>query len=239
MTDDDNGGDTSPLYDYAASQAKMLFCGDMGELDRPNAPVELDDDDNAPPLLDVPPAPRREATPAKAEEPPSKTPQTKKKTSKTRLAPRRRASTRPVLERQRRDTSSREARKSRNQPAYSFAPQLCGASPACTSAHNRGGAAPGKSSRRAFLDRQNRAAKAARVRAKRPDDDLDDARSRGPSTTATRRRDGSRAARGRSAVRDVARTATRGAATTTCRLDAIRRRLAAAVAKREGAGGKK
>ncbi|KAK7235654.1 hypothetical protein SO694_00066124 [Aureococcus anophagefferens] len=198
--------------------AKMLFCGDMGELDRPNAPVELDDDDNnAPPLLDVgdrreaawrarsppattggwrlersrqlavvavpvvggearprappgrlkraepdaldrswaaslgesptprsiaaekvvygheleqctfqpeiqkvPPAPRREATPAKAEEPPSKTPQTKKKTSKTRLAP----------------------------------------------------------WRETFLDRQNRAAaKAARVRAKRPDDDLDDARS--------------------------------------------------------------
>ena len=42
MTDDDNGGDTSPLYDYAASQAKMLFCGDMGDLDRPNAPVELE-----------------------------------------------------------------------------------------------------------------------------------------------------------------------------------------------------
>jgi hypothetical protein len=60
MTDDDNGGDTSPLYDYAASQAKMLFCGDMGDLDRPFAPVELDDDDNnAPPLLDV--GDRREA----------------------------------------------------------------------------------------------------------------------------------------------------------------------------------
>ena len=47
MTDDDNGGDTSPLYDYAASQAQMLFCGDMGELDRPNAPVELDDQNAA------------------------------------------------------------------------------------------------------------------------------------------------------------------------------------------------
>ena len=90
----------------------------------------------------VPPAPRREATPAKAEEPPSKTPQTKKKTSKTRLAP---SASKSIdfaqfLERQRRDTSSREARKSRNQPAYSFAPQLCEASLRMYDAHNRGAA---------------------------------------------------------------------------------------------------
>ena len=71
MTDDDNGGDTSPLYDYAASQAKMLFCGDMGELDRPNAPVELDDDNNnTPPLLDV--GDRREAA-WRARSPPATT----------------------------------------------------------------------------------------------------------------------------------------------------------------------
>ena len=71
MTDDDNGGDTSPLYDYAASQAKMLFCGDMGELDRPNAPVELDEDNNnTPPLLDV--GDRREAA-WRARSPPATT----------------------------------------------------------------------------------------------------------------------------------------------------------------------
>ena len=70
MTDDDNGGDTSPLYDYAASQAQMLFCGDMGELDRPNAPVELDDQNSAPPLLDV--GDRREAA-WRARSPPATT----------------------------------------------------------------------------------------------------------------------------------------------------------------------
>ena len=224
----------------------------------------------------VPPAPRREATPAKAEEPPSKTPQTKKKTSKTRLAP---SASKSIdfaqfLERQRRDTSSREARKSRNQPAYSFAPQLCEASLRMYDAHNRGAAPRRKQSRpkrlrsrvrkgrvqtsaettslessevrfrhagETFLDRQNRAAaKAARVRAKRPDDDLDDARS--PRTVDDGDDGDAAGSRGRArsfrpSVTSRADRHPRRSDDDLSRLDAIRRRLAAekAVAKREKA----
>ena len=210
-------------------------------------------------LTHVPPAPRREATPAKAEEPPSKTPQTKKKTSKTRLAP---SASKSIdfaqfLERQRRDTSSREARKSRNQPAYSFAPQLCEASLRMYDAHNRGAARRRKQRRpkqlrsrvpkfrrhtgETFLDRQNRAAaKAARVRAKRPDDDLDDARS--PRTVDDGDDGADAGSRGRArsfrpSVTSRADRHPRRSDDDLSRLDAIRRRLAAekAVAKREKA----